>query len=100
MRASRNACTYSIESQKTPEFDASVEVTKGNVKGYENHIRWVAEEMAPELHSFAENKCPHCQCNEERLSLVGRPLLRCFVPRIEDEEVVRKCPSGDGRLEY
>jgi hypothetical protein len=89
-----NLNTHSIESQETPEFDAAVEVTKGNIHRNEDDIGRVAEEMSPKLDSLAENKGPCCQCDQKRLPLIGWPLLGCLVPRVEDEAVVRECPSG------
>jgi hypothetical protein len=92
--------TYSVECQKTPEFDTSVEVPEGDVDGDKHNVGWVAEEVAPKLDSLAEDKSPQCQGDKEGLSLFGWPRLRCFVPRVEDEAVVRECPCGDSRLEY
>jgi len=94
-----NSATHGVESQETPEFDAPVEVAEGNVHRDEDNISWVTEEVAPEFDSLAEHKGPCCQCNQERLPLLSRPLLSRFVPRVEDEAIVRECPSGDGRLE-
>lgn len=96
----QDSITYSVECQKTPEFDTSVEVSEGDVDGDEHNVGWVAEEMAPELDGLAEDEGPQCQGDKERLSLFGWPRLRCFVPRVEDEAVVRECPCGDSRLEY
>ena len=91
--------TYSVESQKTPELDASVEVAEGNVHGDEDNIGWVAEEVAPQFDSLAKHKGPYCQRNQERLPLIRRPLLSRLKPRVEDEEIVGECPCGNGRLE-
>jgi hypothetical protein len=65
--------TYSIESQKTPEFDTSVEVSEGDVDGDEHNVGWVAEEVAPKLDSLAEDKCPQRQGDKEGLSVFGWP---------------------------
>ena len=77
-----------------------MEISKGDVDGDEHNVGWVAEEVAPELDGFAEDKCPHRQSDEEGLSLFGWPGLGCLVPRVENEAIVRKCPCGDSRLEY
>jgi hypothetical protein len=91
--------TYGVESQKAPEFDGPVEVAKGDVHGNEDDIGWVAEEVAPKLYSLAENEGPRCQRDQKSLPFIGRPLLRCLVPRIEDKAIVWKCPCSDCRLE-
>jgi hypothetical protein len=41
------SATHGVESQETPELDASVEVAKGDVHGDEDNIGRVAEEVAP-----------------------------------------------------
>lgn len=77
-----------------------MEVSEGDVDRDEHNVGWVTEEVAPKLDSFAEDKCPQRQGDEEGLSFFGWPRLRCLVPRVEDEAVVRECPCGDSRLEY
>lgn len=99
MEKFNNLATHGVESQETPELNASVEVAEGNVQGDEDNIGWVAEEVAPKFDSLAKHKGPCCQCNHDRLPLVGRPLLSRLVPRVEDKQIVGKCPCGHGRLE-
>jgi len=77
-----------------------VEVSEGDVDGDEHDVGRVAEEVTPELDSLAEDKRPQGQGDKEGLSLIGWPRLRCLVPRVEDEAVVRKSPCGDSCLEY
>ena len=67
--------TYSIESQETPELDQAVEVSEGNIHRDERNVGRVAEEVAPELDGFAEDKSPHGQCDEQGLPVIARPLL-------------------------
>ena len=93
-----NFGTYGIESQEAPEFDAPVEISKGDIHRNEDDIGWVAEEVAPKLDSLAEDEGPCCQRDQKRLPLIGLPLLRCLVPRVEDEAIVGQCPCGDCRL--
>ena len=76
-----------------------MEVAEGNVNGDEDNIGWVAEEVAPKFDSLAKHKGPCRQCDHERLPVIGRPLLSCFEPRVEDEKIVWESPCGHRRLE-
>jgi hypothetical protein len=54
----QGSITYSVECQKTPEFDTSVEVSEGDVDGDKHNVGRVAEEVAPKLDGLAEDKGP------------------------------------------
>lgn len=92
--------TYRVECQKTPKLDQAMEVSKCDVDWDEHDIGRVPEKVTPELDGFAENKCPYREADEETVSLVDRPRFGRFVPGVENEAVVGKCPGGDGRLKY
>ena len=50
-----------------------MEVPEGDIDGDEDNVGRVAEEVAPKLHSLAEDKRPQGQGDEEGLSLVRWP---------------------------